>query len=118
MRRLASEHCENIIADRHMVILTDQSATERFLGESRPNGIFLAAGHVGGIFANDNYPADFIVDNLAIGLDVIRDAHRATAEVARRLEAHGVRLVAQDFPREGLAAAFAEFLANSGCTAK
>ena len=77
MRRLAREDCEIVTADRQTLDLTDQSATERFLGQTRPDAVFLAAGHVGGIYANDTYPADFIADNLAIGLNVIRGAYRA-----------------------------------------
>ena len=76
VRRLASENCEVVTADRQTVDLTDQSATERFLKETRPAAIFIAAGHVGGIHANDTYPADFITDNLAIGLNLIRGAYR------------------------------------------
>ena len=79
MRRLASEDCEIITADRRMFDLTDQSATESFLTRTRPDAVFLAAGHVGGIYANDTYPADFIADNLAIGLNVIRGAFRVGA---------------------------------------
>jgi len=76
MRRLAGEHCEIITADRKSVDLTDQYATEKFLSQTKPDAVFLAAGHVGGIYANDTYPADFIVNNLAIGLNVIRGAFR------------------------------------------
>ena len=43
--------------------------------ENRPDAIFLAAGRVGGIHANNSLPAEFIVDNLAIALNVIRAAH-------------------------------------------
>jgi GDP-L-fucose synthase len=39
--------------------------------------VFLAVGHVGGIFANDTFPADFVTDNLALGLDVIRGSYKA-----------------------------------------
>ena len=42
-----------------------------------PEAVFLAAGLVGGIYANDKFSADFIVDNLAIALNVIRGSHRA-----------------------------------------
>jgi GDP-L-fucose synthase len=75
MRRLALENCEIIVADRRQLDLTNQTATEEWLAENRPDAIFLAAGLVGGIYANDTYPADFIVDNLAIALNVIRAAH-------------------------------------------
>jgi GDP-L-fucose synthase len=76
VRRLASEDCEIVTADRTTLDLTDQSATERWLGETRPDAVFLAAGHVGGIYANDTYPADFIVSNLAIALNVIRGSFK------------------------------------------
>lgn len=72
MRRLASEDCELITADRQTLDLTDQAATERFLAQTRPAVVFLAAARVGGIHANNTYPADFIADNLAIALNVIR----------------------------------------------
>ena len=39
--------------------------------------MFLAVGHVGGIFANDTFPADFITDNPALGLNVIRGSYKA-----------------------------------------
>jgi GDP-L-fucose synthase len=77
VRRLASEGCEVLTADRRTLDLTQQAETERWLADQRPDAVFLAAGHVGGIYANDTFPADFIVDNLAIGLNVIRGAHKA-----------------------------------------
>src|SRR5471030_1982655 len=42
----------------------------------KTDAVIIAAGHVGGIFANDTFPADFITDNLAIGLNVIRGAYK------------------------------------------
>jgi GDP-L-fucose synthase len=75
VRRLAHENCEVLTADRTVVDLTDQRATENWLGRARPDAIFLAAGLVGGIHANNTYPADFIANNLAIALNVIRCAH-------------------------------------------
>jgi len=77
VRRLAGEGCEILTADRRTLDLTQQAETERWLADNRPDAVFLAAGHVGGIYANDTFPADFIVDNLAIGLNVIRGAHKA-----------------------------------------
>src|SRR6476469_384832 len=75
LRRLASEACEILVADRNTLDLTDQCSTEDWLACTRPDGIFLAAGLVGGIHANSAYPADFIADNMAIALNVIRAAH-------------------------------------------
>lgn len=75
VRRLANEKCGIILADRHTLDLTNQQVTENWLAKTRPDAIFLAAGLVGGIHANCTYPADFIADNLAIALNVIRAAH-------------------------------------------
>jgi GDP-L-fucose synthase len=76
-RRLTSEACEVLTADRNSVDLRCQAATERWIYENKPDAIFLAAARVGGIYANNAYPADFIADNIAIELNVIRGAHRA-----------------------------------------
>jgi len=75
VRRLANERSEILMADRHTLDLTNQQATEEWLSRMKPDAIFLAAGLVGGIYANSTYPADFIADNLAIALNVIRGAH-------------------------------------------
>jgi len=76
VRRLATEGCEILTASRQELDLTQQSATEDWLAQMKPDAVFLAAGHVGGIFANDRFPADFITDNLAIGLNVIRGSFK------------------------------------------
>src|SRR6201994_4096001 len=75
VRRLAAESCDIIVGDRNSLDLTDQKATEKWLSENRPDAVFLAAGLVGGIFANSAFSADFISNNLAIALNVIRGAH-------------------------------------------
>src|SRR5674476_65191 len=77
VRRLAGEGCEILTASRQTLDLTQQSDTERWLAQKKPDAVFLAAGLVGGIFANDSFPADFITDNLAIGLNVIRGSYQA-----------------------------------------
>jgi len=77
VRRLAGEGCEILTAGRQTLDLTQQSDTERWLAQKKPDAVFLAAGLVGGIFANDSFPADFITDNLAIGLNVIRGSYQA-----------------------------------------
>jgi GDP-L-fucose synthase len=76
VRQLASENCDVLIADRQELDLTNQQVTEDWLLKIRPDAIFLAAGLVGGIHANNKYPADFIANNLAIALNVIRGAHK------------------------------------------
>ena len=77
MRRLADEGAEVLVAERRALDLTDQPATEDWLAKMRPDAVFLAAGLVGGIHANNAFPADFIAVNLAIALNVIRGAHKA-----------------------------------------
>jgi len=57
--------------------LADRAAVDHFFQEERPNHVFLAAAKVGGILANDLYPADFIRDNLVIQTNVIDAAYRA-----------------------------------------
>lgn len=76
VRQLANERSEILVADRQTLDLTNQQATEDWLTQMRPDAIFLAAGLVGGIYANNTYPADFIANNLAIALNVIRGAHK------------------------------------------
>ena len=57
--------------------LRNQAAVEAFFQVERPDYVFLAAAKVGGIHANDTYPADFIRDNLQIQTNVIDSAWRA-----------------------------------------
>jgi GDP-L-fucose synthase len=74
VRRLASERCEIITADRATVDLAHEEPTNAWLARTKPDALFLAAARVGGIHANARYPADFIADNLAIELNVMRAA--------------------------------------------
>jgi len=76
VRRLAKEECEVLTVDRRSLDLTRQLETERWLEQVVPDAVFLAAGLVGGIHANDTYPADFITDNLAIALNVIHGSFK------------------------------------------
>jgi GDP-L-fucose synthase len=80
VRRLHQEQCDVITVDRQVVDLTSQTDTENWLMQNRPDGVFLAAGRVGGIHANNSYPADFIVDNTAIALNVIRGSFKAAVK--------------------------------------
>jgi GDP-L-fucose synthase len=72
VRRLASVGCEILAADREIVDLRNQTVTEAWMKEARPDAVFMAAARVGGIHANNTFPADFIADNLAIELNVMR----------------------------------------------
>jgi GDP-L-fucose synthase len=104
VRRLASERAEILTADRAALDLTLQQATEEWLLREKPDAIFLAAGLVGGIHANDTYPADFIAVNLAIALNVIRGAHKAGVKKLLALGSSCIypRLAPQPMPEEAL----------------
>jgi len=80
VRRLESEQCEVITSDRQTLDLTRQADVESWLSENKPDAVFLAAARVGGILANDTYPAEFIRDNLAIETNIIHGAWRAGVE--------------------------------------
>jgi GDP-L-fucose synthase len=77
VRRLASEGCTILTAGRAELDLTRQDQVERWFDEQRPDAVFLAAAKVGGILANDRYPADFLYENLILEANVIHAAHRA-----------------------------------------
>ncbi|MBK8085084.1 MAG: GDP-L-fucose synthase [Devosia sp.] len=83
VRRLASENCTVLTAKRQEVDLTRQADVERFVADARPDAIVLAAAKVGGILANDTYPADFLYENLRIETSVFGAAH--TNDVDRLL---------------------------------
>jgi GDP-L-fucose synthase len=80
VRRLAAEDCEVITADRAELDLIRQADVGRWMAETRPHAVFLAAAKVGGIFANDSYPADFLYDNLMIEANIISAAHAVGVE--------------------------------------
>ncbi len=56
--------------------LRNQAAVEHFFAQEKPNYVFLAAAKVGGIYANNTYPADFIRDNLQIQTNVIDSSYK------------------------------------------
>lgn len=76
VRRLAREDCEVLVAGRDVADLRRQDEVEAWMAEHRPDAIFLAAARVGGILANDTYPADFLYENLMIEANVIHAAWR------------------------------------------
>jgi GDP-L-fucose synthase len=77
VRRLQSAGYSDIVTRTHAELdLTHQPAVEAFLSSARPEYVFLAAAKVGGILANDTYPAEFIEQNLAIQNHVIHESWR------------------------------------------
>jgi GDP-L-fucose synthase len=76
VRNLHAKGYENLLLRTHAELeLTDQKATEGFFAEERPDYVFLAAAKVGGIFANNTYPAEFVYSNLVIQTNVIHAAY-------------------------------------------
>jgi GDP-L-fucose synthase len=80
VRRLASENCELLTVDRDQLDLRNQDRVKAWFDREKPQAVFLAAAKVGGILANDTYPAEFLYDNLAIELNVIDAAYRSGVE--------------------------------------
>jgi GDP-L-fucose synthase len=77
VRRLAREDCRILTVGRAQLDLTDQARTYAWMRDQRPDVVFLAAAKVGGILANDSFPADFLKDNLEIEMNIIEGARRA-----------------------------------------
>jgi GDP-L-fucose synthase len=75
--------CEVLTAGRDVMDLRNQASVEAWFQTHRPDAVVLAAAKVGGILANDTFPADFIYENLMIEANVIHAAHRA--DVAKLL---------------------------------
>jgi len=76
-RRLESRGDKVLTVDRSFVDLRDLQAVKNWIEENQPDAIIVAAAKVGGIYANDTFPAQFIYDNLAIELSIIHSAHTA-----------------------------------------
>lgn len=77
VRNLQEKGFTNLVTRTHAELdLTKQAATESFFVQEKPDYVFLAAAKVGGILANNNYPAEFIRDNLAIQSNIIHAAYQ------------------------------------------
>ena len=77
MRLFAERGISAYGMERKYLDLTNQSAVFNFLQSAKPDRVVIAAAKVGGIHANDTYPADFIRDNLAITTNLIEGSRRA-----------------------------------------
>jgi GDP-L-fucose synthase len=77
MRNLRARGFDNFVTRTHAEIeLTSQAAVDAFFAAEKPDYVFLAAAKVGGIHANNTYPAEFIRDNLAIQTNIIHAAYK------------------------------------------
>jgi GDP-L-fucose synthase len=75
VRNLLSQGYTNIVTRTHAEMdLTDQAAVKAFFEQEKPNQVYLAAARVGGIHANNTFPAEFIYDNLMVQNNVIHQA--------------------------------------------
>ena len=83
VRRLAREDCQILTVSRGEVDLRNQQAVDRWFDEHRPDVVFVAAARVGGIYANNAQPGDFLYDNLALQTNLIEAARRV--QVAKLL---------------------------------
>jgi GDP-L-fucose synthase len=78
VRRLQAGGYTNLLVRKHSELdLTDQRAVHEFLGNERPDYVFIAAAKVGGIQANNAYRAEFLYQNLMIEANLIHGAHLA-----------------------------------------
>lgn len=77
VRNLQAKGFNNIVMRTHAELdLTNQEAVAEFFAQEKPDYVFLAAAKVGGIHANNTYPAEFIYDNLAIQNNIIHSAYK------------------------------------------
>jgi len=79
LRRLKSEDCEILVSERS-VDLREQQAVRDWFAAHRPDAVIVAAARVGGILANDSFPAEFLYDNLMIEANLVEAARQAGVE--------------------------------------
>src|SRR6476660_696885 len=80
LRRLARVGCTPLTVAREDLDLTRQTQVEAWMKTAKPQAVFMAAAKVGGIVANDRWPAQFLYDNLAMAANVIHAAEAADVE--------------------------------------
>ena len=81
LRKLESSGYTNIVLrSRQELDLLDQNAVKKFFNAEKPEYVYLAAAMVGGIQANNTYPAEFIYQNLMVQNNVMHAAHQADAK--------------------------------------
>lgn len=105
MRALARAGYGRVITrTRQQLNLLDAAAVDRFFAGSRPRFVLLAAAKVGGILANSSYPADFLMENLAIQTNVLQAAQREGVERLLFLGSASIypRLAPQPIPESAL----------------
>ncbi|MDP2229189.1 MAG: GDP-L-fucose synthase [Moraxellaceae bacterium] len=105
VRRLRAQGCANILTRTHAELdLTRQQAVEDFFRSEKPDVVILAAAKVGGIHANNTYPAEFIYENLMMQANVIHQAHASGVQKLLFLGSSCIypRLAPQPMPEDCL----------------
>ena len=104
VRRLKSEDCETVTAPREQVDLRRPDQVDRWMRETKPQAVFLAAARVGGIHANSTRPGEFIYDNLAIQTTVVEAARRYDVEKMLLMGSSCIypRMAPQPIPEDAL----------------
>ena len=80
VRRLTGEGCDILSADSESLDLRRQADVDTWVETNKPDAVFIAAAKVGGILANDTYPAEFLYDNLMMEANIIEASYRASVE--------------------------------------
>ena len=103
-RRLAAEGVELLVAGHSELDLTDQAAVDAWFAENQVEQVYLAAAKVGGIQANNTYPAEFLRDNLAIQTNIIHAAWKYGVEKLLFLGSSCIypKLAPQPMPEDSL----------------
>ena len=104
VRALEKEACTILTAERSDADLIRQSEVENWMQAQKPDAVIVCAGRVGGVLANDSYPADFIYDNLMIEANIIRAAHDIGVEKLLFLGSSCIypKMAPQPMPEEAL----------------
>ena len=77
VRNLQAKGFDNLVTRTHAELdLTNQHAVQQFFEQEKPEQVYLAAAKVGGIHANNTYPAEFIYENLMVEANVVHQAFR------------------------------------------
>jgi GDP-L-fucose synthase len=120
VRRLAREQCEVVTANREDVDLINQAAVDRFIRETKPDVVLIAAAKVGGIVANDSQSGVFLYENLMIAANLINAAYHAGVARLLFLGSSCIypRDAAQPIPEEALLTGPLESTSESYAIAK
>ncbi len=104
VRKLANENCEVLTAGRRDLDLKNQAAVDDWMQTKRPDALIVAAAKVGGILANDSYPAEFLYENLIIECNLIHSAWQADVAKLLFLGSSCIypKLAPQPIPEEAL----------------